>query len=1280
MLSFQKTDRNLRGGRLVKYKGRAESCAPTMLLASVSALALSFGLAHADVISTPQTTPQALGAGDHLITSTITIDATDYESAVSLPDLYAGTLTNQGTITIRNDDGDDLNGIGVDGDLLGSILNEGDISIEVGDGGAAEYYGIWVSDLVSEGALIESSGSISVTVTSADSPTLGGIVIEGDMDGTLRNSGLITVDLEDFSENEDGNDINVRGIWIEGDVGGLIENTDTISATASGSYDNFENYHVDGIYVSGALEEGAVVRNTGTIMVDGQIDGTGLLGVNGVRIKDDVFGAIENSGSISANLTAEGGDNKRPQVRGIYVEGDYYGTASLTNSGSITATANVDGTDAFAYGIVFDTSIEGNVTNTNSGTISATIEASGEATVYARGISSGNVLGTISNSGLITAKAVSDGDEAYAYALTGNAVSVNGVVENLGTLSAQATGVSSATAWGMYYGDIAGSVTNSGQIIAKAKAFGKNYEEGSDAWGIYVDNIAETGLVVNEGIIQVTADGESYATAYGIRARTVDGRLENSGTITVYAESSDTANRYPISYGIRTNSVGTTGVILNSGSIQSTAVAHGDVSLSATGIYFGNLEGRVENSGSITVKGQAEGNYAASFGLFGNGVTEGGSVINSGVIDVTSTSDEGTQWGADGITVNVIGDDTSSGSVINSGEITARGSSETGRGIARGIRVMSEITALGRLTNEGRVTAIATHEAYGINVKASPNTLDIAGVIENTGTVLAQAVSDASTVYAAGINLSKLDAGGVLSNSGTISAVAEASYSASAQGIAVPGDQTSGIAGRVENSGTITADAKSTNASGSAYATGLYTFRLYADGSVTNSGTILATAVGGEGKVVARAVQIDNLEGTFTNKGVIRAVSDDQRYAIKSGTGAGTLNLYTSGVIQGEIGVEDHDVNLISVANGSAYYVFEDEDAQTGTFNKIVDGGQPWFVQDEGGSNPIYATMGTTGLAANTLELGGVVGQTDGLAGAFAKMYGVANPQPEAEGGIVNSTMSVQNGFAKFGQVNWDRVTYSDSGLEQKVTVGSVLGGGVGTLQNGVGFGVMAGFVSTRASGSGPFDAMYDNKASGGMVQIGFAQQSGGAILDIGLHVGALSHENKRYVTTESGGETATASFDSVFYGVSAGAAVPMAMGNGLTITPSARISATQQRLGSYTETGASENAKVGARTATVTEAKVGIEVAKQMAGGKLSGTLEYLHRSSSGDASFDVSMFGTSASGSTLSRTDGFGKIGLAYEAVLGEGRSLDIAASANIGGSGIGGQTISATYSFDF
>ena len=66
MLSFQKTDRNLRGGRLVKYKGRAESCAPTMLLASVSALALSFGLAHADVISTPQTTPQALGAGVHV--------------------------------------------------------------------------------------------------------------------------------------------------------------------------------------------------------------------------------------------------------------------------------------------------------------------------------------------------------------------------------------------------------------------------------------------------------------------------------------------------------------------------------------------------------------------------------------------------------------------------------------------------------------------------------------------------------------------------------------------------------------------------------------------------------------------------------------------------------------------------------------------------------------------------------------------------------------------------------------------------------------------------------------------------------------------------------------------------------------------------------------------------------------------------------------------------------------------------------------------------------------
>ena len=131
---------------------------------------------------------------------------------------------------------------------------------------------------------------------------------------------------------------------------------------------------------------------------------------------------------------------------------------------------------------------------------------------------------------------------------------------------------------------------------------------------------------------------------------------------------------------------------------------------------------------------------------------------------------------------------------------------------------------------------------------------------------------------------------------------------------------------------------------------------------------------------------------------------------------------------------------------------------------------------------------------------------------------------------------------------------------------------------------------------------------------------------------------------------------------------------------PSARVSATQQRLGSYTETGATANATVGARKATIAEAKIGVEVAKQLESGVLRGSLELLSRHSTGDGAFDVSLFGSTASGSTMSRSDSFGKIGVGYEAQLGQAGKLDLFASANVGGGEIGGQTVSATYRFDF
>lgn len=453
-------------------------------------------------------------------------------------------------------------------------------------------------------------------------------------------------------------------------------------------------------------------------------------------------------------------------------------------------------------------------------------------------------------------------------------------------------------------------------------------------------------------------------------------------------------------------------------------------------------------------------------------------------------------------------------------------------------------------------------------------------------------------------------------------------------------------------------------------------------GSFTNSGTITASAQGGTNDV-SYGVYAKLLDGTLTNTGTIRASASSDAYAVYLGGGTGTLNLFTSGTIEGLISVNAHDVNMTSDGNGSAYYAFEDRDTEAGTFSTFVEGGQPWHVSDEGGVNPIYATVGTTGMDASSYEIANVVSLGGGLGGDFAGLFGApqsATISRNAPNDIVMSTMGSRSGFSKIVRGKHDTVTYSDADLNQRIAVGGLFAGGVGELENGLGFGVMGGLVSTLAKGGNSNGATFNNKSTGGLVELGLASQAQGAILDLGVHIGTLSHENKRFVTTGNGVETANASFNSVFYGVSLGAALPISMGDGMTVTPSARVSATQQNLGGYTESGATANAMIGSRKATTTEAKIGVEVAQQIKGGTLRGSLDLLSRHSSGDGAFDVTLFGTTASGSTSGRSDSFGQIGLGYEAQLGNGSTLDIFTSAFVGGGAIGGETVSATYRFDF
>jgi hypothetical protein len=931
-----------RGGRVGRYRGKVVGFAPAMLMASASAIALSFGVAQGEVISTPQTTPQILTNQDNTIESTITIDATTDVAAVSLPGDYSGTTVNKGTIKVTADNVGDIAGIYIDGDLLGSVINDGSIELDVADASDYSYYGIYIDGTVAAGALVENNGSIAIDMDSGESLEAAGIYVDGDVNGTVRNNGQISINLSYY----DYDTLSLVGIWVDGEVNGLVENTGKISVSATGELTDSTLY-ATGIYLGDGIGANGTVRNTGTITVDAHNSDTYTVQASGIWADSDVSGLIENTGSISVTASGEGDDVDQIEAYGLRIDGDVTATGVIRNTGKIMVAGSGESTDVSAYGIYVEDTLDGNIVNT----------------------------------GTVTVSADTTGNEATAYGIYVSAgIGAAGSIDNSGTISVSA------------------SVTN---------------DDNAEVWGIEV---------------------------------------------------------------------------------------------------YSGIDGTISNSGSITA-----------------------SAYVGGASDAT---------------------------------------------------------------------------AYGIEV----DTVNATGSITNTGAITAKAVS-------------------------------------------------------------VNGDAK---------AYGLYASTVEANGSINNSGTIIASAQGATNDY-AYGIYVSTLDGSLTNTGTIKASADIDSYAIYLASGTGTLNLSTSGTIEGRIRVSDHDVNMTSVANGSAYYEFDDANIGTGVFTTLVDGGQPWFVSGAGTDKPIYATVGTTSLSANSLELAGIVDLGSGFDQEFIDLFGGANSVGISRSGQndpVQSPMAfgLPDHFSKFVRGSYDKFTYSDTGLEQTVGVAGLFAGGVGKMQNGLGFGVMGGMVSTSAKGANSGGATYDNESSGGILQFGIAQKTQGAVFDLGVHVGALSHENNRFVSTGSGVETASSSFNSVFYGVSLGAAAPMQMANGLRVTPSARVSATQQRLGSYTETGATANATVGSRKATITAAKIGVEVAKKLESGLLSASVELQSRHSSGDGAFDVSLFGATASGSTLSRSDSFGKIGLGYETQLSNGGNLELAASTNVGGNGIDGQAVSATYRFDF
>ena len=394
--------------------------APIRRHRDLTAAAVTLGLAaspavlHAALIdiTTPQTTPQAIGDGDSLrVSSPNGSIITNGNAVTATGTITIGGFENQGTVT-SNDSTAVLMDLSVtiDGDILnsGSInapntgANAGGIELitatmtgEVRNTGtiSADSDGIYVNNSSSiTGGIVNASGG---TITSAGSDGID--INDGSIVASITNAGTITADDNGIEIGRDASisgdvvnsgtiDADNDGIELDtGTITGVLRNSGVISGDNDGIYVN-DTSSIQGGIVNEAggeivsdfadgidINDGSTVAsitNAGTITADD----------NGIEIgASSTVGSITNTGTITGDDASIDADATSLVQNGI------------DNSGTLTGQLDVDGTDGSGGGIDLSNSgsidildseslLSGDFTQTGTGALAVMLLSFGDYT------------------------------------------------------------------------------------------------------------------------------------------------------------------------------------------------------------------------------------------------------------------------------------------------------------------------------------------------------------------------------------------------------------------------------------------------------------------------------------------------------------------------------------------------------------------------------------------------------------------------------------------------------------------------------------------------------------------------------------------------------------------------------------------------------------------------------------------------------------------------------------------------------------------------------------
>jgi hypothetical protein len=904
-----------RGGRMTKWKGRVASYAPSVALA-LTIVAGGDNIAFADVIVGNETSLYYLDIDEDL------------------------QVTNSGSISVINGPTDESALFG-DGGFEGSVTNEGTI-------------GNWASD-----------GYISA------------VEIGGDLFGAITNNDDIVADVEAIDDQ-----VGAVGIYLDSDVelGGAIDNNGDISATAGMSGTGFGQLYAEAIGVD-VYDIYGDVTNAGNVTAEATLIGDttndGDVYAAGFQF-ETLYGSFENTGDITATASQTGAycdtcgysGNAETWVEAYAIDaGNIEG--SFVSTGDVTAEVNMTnveenyyGSNGEAYAISFG-DVDGSAEL--DGNIRATVNATDAylADVYAYGVAAYDIHGSVTSTANVTVDIDHD-DYGYSEAAGFYANWVNGLLQTSGDVDVTVEVFDTADASGIFvdYGvGNDGTVANLGDITVSAS---------SEIDYAYVAGIAvdETiyGTVVNEGMLDVSATAES-AFGYGIYAYDVNegGTISNVGDISVdVAQYREDYGYSLVGAGIWVDNRVTDGLLVNSGSIETTVTADSDdATLFAGGIHVNGDMGadpmynalvsapgvaEIVNIGDITVDARNTGLYDTN--EHGD-VTAAGISVGNDVMNLVS-------FGGGGSVATIDNQGT-----IN---VTADGKDDDGDVLAAGIGIMGNIgdyaafvaapgplpvgNGHGDVLNSGLIDVSASSTDYaaasGIHIGGAA----LNGEIYNAATGQIEVDASGAYVDANGLSIdSDLAMRGLNDGSFDVTARSTTSY-AVAQGVFVRGDVLSGgsfvnagdmnissfsvddtasasglvaavqLDGALVNEGYIEVGAISLGLGDQADAFGLYGYDIGFGGLLENAGELVVTATGDNAYSVGLLSE-DNY-GTQTNSGniLVTATSDlglARAYGLRSNQVYSNLTLSNTGYMEVSASANDGPATAVGIGADTVY-------------------------------------------------------------------------------------------------------------------------------------------------------------------------------------------------------------------------------------------------------------------------------------------------------------------------------------------------------------------------